>query len=575
MLANSIGMQMEKKTVTYFHVLYAGVVLLALGLRVVFTGDWVLSEKEATLALNATSSYQTIYQVWTGLLFQLFHTSNFLARLLPIVFGTAFVLAPLMLRKQLGDSVALLIALGLAIDPGLLALSKQAGPEIIALVAFFTLILFIWQKKWTFAGISLALGLLSGSYFWIGLVAMILCLVIVSVFPIKNTDNEAGTIDFRLIRQQAQAINWKSVLISFSLTVLLAGTVFLIQPRALAGLTTGVVEFFQRQSQGIHAISFSIEMIGFFAAYLPILILGFLGMQYLSSGWRSITWTWIFVAFILVMGMPGRQLSDTIWLVIPLYLPAAIFLSRFQLHSQENPMIVGAVVAILGVFSVYFLYSLTQYLPNAALLQGDSQSNIYLLSAVISFVILALILVVLAWGWSIAISLDAARVLGLGFVLFALLVSGLKSAGFDSKPSQLMWFQTRYFEDSDIFNKSILQLDQNRLEKLAPLKIELQNVTSSSLLWELRDYELMEKTSKMLFSDTPSDVIITGVNDAPLVTENRTGQDFILEKSPAWSLMSFPEWFRWVLYQEPLYNNLQIVVWMNPYVGSLEVVTEP
>jgi hypothetical protein len=218
---------------------------------------------------------------------------------------------------------------------------------------------------------------------------------------------------------------------------------------------------------------------------------------------------------------------------------------------------------------------LTQYLPNAIIIQGDSQTNIYLLSAVISFVIFVLILVVLAWGWSIAISLDAARVLSLGFVIFAMLVSGLKSAGFDSKPSQLMWFQTRYFEDSDIFNKSILQLDQNRLEKTGPLKIELQNVTSNSLLWELRNYPLMEKSSKTLFEEVPSDVIITDVNSEPMVTEKRTGQDFILEKSPAWSLMSFPEWFRWILYQEPLYNNLQIVMWMNPYVGSLDVVTEP
>jgi hypothetical protein len=173
-------------------------------------------------------------------------------------------------------------------------------------------------------------------------------------------------------------------------------------------------------------------------------VIGLIGIQYLSRGWRSITWTWLIVVFMMVMFMPGRQLSDTIWMVIPLYIPAAIFLSRIKLHSEENPILIGVVVALLGVYTVYFLYSLTQYLPNATIMQGDSQNNVYLFSAVISFVILALILVVIAWGWSIAISLDAARVLGLGFVIFAMLVSGLKSAGFDSQPSQLMSLPTRF-----------------------------------------------------------------------------------------------------------------------------------
>ncbi len=566
---------MEKKTVTYFHVLYAGVVLLALGLRVIFTADWVLSEKEASLAVVATSSSQTIYQVWTGLLFQLFGTSNFLARLWPILFGTAFVFAPLLLRKQLGDTVSFLMAVGLAIDPGLLALSKQAGPEIIALAAFFTLLLFIWQKQWTYAGIALAIGLLSGAYFWIGSFILLLCLAIYS-FPLRrSTEENLQDFDAAFIKQFFSEIYWKAVLTSFGFTILLAGTFFLTQPKALAGLTSGIIDFFQRQNQGIYAISFSVEMIGFFAAYLPILVLGLIGLRSVSKSWQSFILTWMFIGFLLIMLLPGRQLADTIWLIIPLYIPAAVFLSNFKLHSTEEPMLIGVVVSILGVFVIYFLYSLTQYLPNSMIIQEDSQTNVYLLSAVISFVILLLILVVLAWGWSIAISLDAVRLLSLGFVIFAMLISGLKSAGFDSVPSQLMWFQTQYFEDSDIFHKSITQLDLNRLEKLAPLKIELQNISTNSLLWELRNYDLMIKSSITMNEEIPADVIITDANSAPYVTENRTGQDFVYQKSAAWSLMSFPEWFRWILYQEPLYNNSQIVIWMNPYVGSLEIITEP
>jgi hypothetical protein len=565
---------MDTKNVTIFDGIFAGVLLLALGLRVVFIGDWVLSEKEAALAIQASGSPLTFYQVWTGLLFHLFGTSEFLARLWPVLFGTLFVFSPLMLRKHLGDAVTLIIAFGLAIDPGLLALSKQAGPEMLAISTFFFLILSIWQKKWALAGVSLAIGLLSGAYFWIGLLALILCLIFGLMILSKIQESSPEDFGCPLVFQILRQANWKAILTAGGFTVLLAGTFFLTQPQALAGITASILEIFERQSLGLQAITFSVTMIGFLSMYSPLLILGLLGLRLLSNGSRILLWTWMMFVFILINLLPGRQLVDLIWLILPLYIPAALVLSRFQHFSDEKPALLGAVVATLSVFALYFMYSFSQYLTNPRLIQANSQPDVYLLGAVISFIIFVMILVVLAWGWSIAVSLDAVRLLGLGMLILMMVFSAMKSTGFDSSPSQLMWFQTRYFEDRDIFMKTIQQLDQNRSEKNAPLRIQIQMEASNSLLWELRDYDLIINSSKILSDELQADVIITGINVAPLVAENRAGQDFILERSPAWSLMSFQEWYRWVLFQEPQYNNLQIVTWMNPYDGSLEVSSE-
>jgi hypothetical protein len=257
-----------------------------------------------------------------------------------------------------------------------------------------------------------------------------------------------------------------------------------------------------------------------------------------------------------------------------LYIPAGYFLSQLKLRSAEKKSAVAAVTLILSVFMLYFLYSLTRFIGNIGLIQDTNQWNVSLISLVSSSIIVLLIFVVLAWGWSLYLSMDAMMLLSIGLLAFAFIVPSMKSAGFDAKPKQNMWFKTTYFEDVDLFQKTIKQLDQNRLEKDKPLQIQVQREPSSSLMWELRDHTVFLKQSDAALEENEADVIITDANDSPLVSENRMGQDIILSKSPAWALMSIQEWVHWIVYQEPIYNDLQIIIWAYPYEGSLELSSD-
>src|SRR5512138_3796328 len=114
----------------------------------------------------------TAYVPLTAILFGIFDATNFLARFWPALSGTALVLTPWALRGRFGRPAAILLAFGLALDPGLVAMSHLAGGPMLA-IAFLVLTALAWVKgKRALAGISAGLALLSGRSIWIGLLGL-------------------------------------------------------------------------------------------------------------------------------------------------------------------------------------------------------------------------------------------------------------------------------------------------------------------------------------------------------------------------------------------------------------------
>src|SRR5262245_3158439 len=134
--------------------LYLFAFLLALTVRVVKLGASPLTDLEAKWALQAlgvTQGTQPVlgsepaYVLLTSILFFLYgNGTNFLARLIPALTGTALVFVPLLFRSRLKPRPSLMLAFFLALDPGLVALSRQAGSPILAL----TFLLLGWGLLW-------------------------------------------------------------------------------------------------------------------------------------------------------------------------------------------------------------------------------------------------------------------------------------------------------------------------------------------------------------------------------------------------------------------------------------------
>ena len=97
--------------------------------------------------------------------------TNFLARLLPALAGSALVFAPVLFQGRLKPRPSLILAFFIALDPGLMTLAREAASSIFAI----TFLLFAWgfwiNNRARLAGAFIALALLSGPSIWAGLLA--------------------------------------------------------------------------------------------------------------------------------------------------------------------------------------------------------------------------------------------------------------------------------------------------------------------------------------------------------------------------------------------------------------------
>jgi predicted membrane-bound mannosyltransferase len=113
---------MKSRQFIYYFIAF----LLALGLRFIGLGVLPLTDKEASLALQALSlargenpllSGQPGYILLTSIPFYLSESTNFLARLIPALAGSLLVFTPYFWRDKLGERAAIIAAFLLAIAP--------------------------------------------------------------------------------------------------------------------------------------------------------------------------------------------------------------------------------------------------------------------------------------------------------------------------------------------------------------------------------------------------------------------------------------------------------------------------
>ena len=125
---------------------------------------WLFSEN-FTLVHNPMM-HGPLQMELTGILFWLFGDSDFTARLLYALIGTALIFTPLLFRDALGKIGTILVSTMLCISPTMVYFSRFARNDI--LMAFFTILIFtcLWKYKHTGKSkyLYLCSGLLAASY---------------------------------------------------------------------------------------------------------------------------------------------------------------------------------------------------------------------------------------------------------------------------------------------------------------------------------------------------------------------------------------------------------------------------
>lgn len=560
-----LGIMSTSRTFTVEHAFYGLAAALGLGVRLLHLGRLPLSDFEAGWALQALdvargassqAGANPAYVHLTGVLFYLLPASNFLARLWPALAGASLTLLPFFWRHRLGRLAALLLAFGLAIDPGLSALARLAGGPMLALAA--------WLWCWTawqdgrpaLAGVAAGLALLSGPAAWFGLLTFALAGGLAEALLLRprprradgEAEQETGPARFAWSRVRTAGL-WGLA------TVLLVGTLAFLSPVGLSGLFTGLLDFLGGW-RAVPQVPLRHLLIAL-PVYAPLaLILA------LTAAVRAVVerdrraaapGLWALAAFLLAAIYPGRQTGDLIWMLVPLWALAAGEWSRhFDFEGRNLWGVAGAVVLTFALLASTWLYLL-----NAVNLPGEfGQARFLILAGLL--LVLALTLVLIAYGWSLALA-RLGLVWGGGAILLLLTIAALTGATGVREPlTAELWTPAPRIAQADLLLETVEELSAWNIGDPRRLPVTVAGVDSPALRWLLRDHPLEFAAAPPANEAVP--LLITADTQPSLAADYR-GQDFVWWETPDWANALPADWMHWYLFHQIGVQRQNILLW--------------
>lgn len=565
---------MSSRHVTLEHALYALALAIALGLRFFHLGALPLSDQEAEWALQAlaiangehpTLGPNPAYLHLTTLLFALFGASDFWARFWPALAGTGLVLAPWFLRGRIGRLPALALAFGLALDPGLNALSRQAGGPMLA-IAFLALTLVLWlDGRRAAAGLFGGLALLAGPSLWFGLFGLALGWGLSRLLPAprpraeeeeESAPNETGA-GSRSGDGRPQGLR---TALAWGLgTFFVVGSLLVFSPQGLVAFAASLLSFLRGW------VTLSDVPLGRLLLALPayeLLPLGFGAAGIIRGIVKKDAFSiklslWALAAFLLVLIYAGRQTADLGWLLLPLWMLAAVEIGRHFDFEGRNLWVIG------GTGGLVFILSAVTWLLMAHMTTLDLSSPVYRwqwLILLIMPLVGAIAVILVGTGWTAA----EARLGGVWGVLLPLALFTLAAATGAAQirePRTLeLWSPEPRLGRADLLLKVADELSTLNTGADASLPLTIAGVDSPALRWLFRDWEVEETT--VLAPDATPELVITPATVDLTLTADYRGAPFVWREIGSWPQATAGDWLEWFLYRQMPIQQEDILLWV-------------
>ena len=380
--------------------------LVGLGLRLWHLGSMRFTLAEAQIAQSAWQMAigkatelpgNMSYAGLSALLFTLFEPSFLFARLMPALFGSSLILVPWFWRDRIGKTAALLLAIGLAIDPILLSFSRQIVTPIFVVAGLAWAATALKYKRPVLTGALLALAFLGGYSFWmvalIGLVAYL-------VLP----KNETQSVDLTPFRSKSFLLPF---LTSFAISLAVISSAFLLNTEGLGGIAAGLVDF-------VHIFANAYELL----VYQPIIIaIAYSILPLIFSFWslvddlrakqpiRNLPFLIGWGLNLLLCVLLGRQdLGMLVFAAVFAWLGAATHIASIIDTKPEAREVVFGVM----VFQVVILGYLQMVSRRLISVPSNTQDFRFAALAVLAGVLLLVITTILVgMGWSREVSRQA------------------------------------------------------------------------------------------------------------------------------------------------------------------------
>jgi hypothetical protein len=570
---------MKEYKITAENLLYWLAFLLALGMRFFMLGATPLADAEASWALQALGlahgetaalGAQPAYILLTSQLFSILGDTNFLARFLPAMAGSLIIWLPYYFRDWMGDSswlrrAGLIMAFGLAIDPGLVSLSRQAGSLMPAMTFTLLGLASLYNRRMVWAGILTGLALLSGMAFLQGVLILGISLGFYRLAWRKSFQAQRGELDRE---PPAESISSRSIMVmlaALAATVLAVGTLFLRFPGGFGALAETIPAFVNAwiKPSGIPVLRPPASLLVYQPMLLIFSLFGGLHIWFGTPDDQRIRQLvsglsiWTVVALLIPLLYAGRQVGDMAWALIPLWALTALEISRLLITELEDSL-TRLVAAGLGV--LLFVLAVVSWINLLAI--GRYQVNVVVYWAIIigAFLLgfIAFLLVAAAWSTSAA-TIGAVGALCLIFGLW-LFSNSWGMAIVRKNGAQELWSIPATTGQADLLNDTLSDLSSWD----TGLKDQLEIVTlvdSPALKWDLRHFPNVRFGSTLSADETPAVVITAKDADFPSLAEKYRGQDFIWKLTPGWQGVLPPNLINWLAFRQAPLNQELIILW--------------
>jgi uncharacterized protein (TIGR03663 family) len=347
--------------------LYVALVCFALFARVLGLGDAPLTSDEARQAIASWNFINGKADAFIGspllftgnaLLFLLFGANDTLARVLPALFGSALVLLPALVRRELGRVGALVASALLALAPSLIFFSRTLDGALIAVTCAFAALAFAWRyltnhhaRELNLAAIFAALALVSAREVWTIVLA-------VTFFVVASLRFQVSGFKFHFSR------NTQYALLLFTLTFALIATTFTLRREGigaafdllgawLAGLHPSAAFYDPLRLLVIY------DPLVFFVGILALIRLSLVEMDERARAFFNALTFWVIIAFAVYTLGGDKNPARVVVIVVPLALLAGWFIGEWLERAaretdreffiaQEIPVMIFALV--IGAF---------------------------------------------------------------------------------------------------------------------------------------------------------------------------------------------------------------------------------
>jgi hypothetical protein len=585
---------MQFRSIKHESVLYVIAFILAAALRFIQLGALPLSDTEATWALQALHvaqgakpllASQPIYILPTSALFFLFGDSNFLARFIPALTGSALILVPYLFRSRLKPVRGLLLAFFLALDPGLVSLSRQAGSLMPALTFVLLTWAFWWHERPRAAGIFAGLALLSGASVWAGLLGLGLAWALRRAMerPSAGAKEEEQEEEQDEKEEAGQGVaslrraDLKAALIFGGATILLGGTLFLLSPNGLSAWLDALPVYLAgwTRPSGVPAG----RLLGALLVYQLLAVV--FGLVAVVRGWwqgrtRYIRLSlWLVAATLVTIIYPARQVGDVAWVLVPLWALAALELSNhMRIFFEERREVVGMTILVflllLFAWLDYIGIALDPHNPvnvtsNVIQMGGNvlfdnlPPTRYILLFSVLLLLLVSVLMVALGWSartarlgsvWGLALALG---IYGLGVAWGA---TGLRTPG-----GWELWWPDKRPDQAGLLLATVNEQSEWSTGDAHSQAVTIDSIDSPALEWLLRGRNL-QMVSALDTQDAPAIIVAPAQMGDPNLPIAYRGQDFTWRREPAWNVLSIYDWIKWSVFRDMPYDSETVILWV-------------